>query len=206
MSTPQLVYDGPSEGRLTVALAHGAGAAMDTPFMQAITQGLVGADLQVVRFEFPYMAKLREDGKRRGPDTERVLLDTWRSVIEQLEVERLVIGGKSLGGRMASMVAQEAGVRGLLCLGYPFHVPGKPERIRTAHLMELSIPTLIVQGTRDPFGGPCQVANYRLSEHVSVHWLEDGEHSFTPRKSSGRTEQQNLAEAVSAVLEFLSGL
>ncbi len=189
-----------------MALAHGAGASMDTPFMQVITDGIVAEDLQVVRFEFPYMAKRREDAKRRGPDTERVLLGTWRAVIEQFDSERLVIGGKSLGGRMASMIAEEAGVRGLVCLGYPFYPLGKPERIRTAHLTELSIPTLIVQGTRDPFGGPSQVANYRLSPQVSVHWLEDGEHSFTPRKSSGRTEQQNLEEAVAAIVKFLNAL
>lgn len=118
----------------------------------------------------------------------------------------MVVGGKSLGGRIASMIADEAGVRGLVCLGYPFHPPGQPDRLRTAHLRDLHTPTLIVQGTRDPFGGPEEVKRYALSPRIRILWLEDGDHSFKPRASSGRTERQNLDEAMAAVVGFVKGL
>ena len=98
----------------------------------------------------------------------------------------------------------DLGVRGLVCLGYPFHPPGRPERLRTAHLESLRTPTIIVQGTRDALGNREEVAGYALSRAIRVTWLEDGDHSFKPRKSSGRTSQQNLAEAVSAVISFVN--
>ena len=120
--------------------------------------------------------------------------------------ERLVIGGKSLGGRMASLVADEAGARGLVCLGYPFHPPGAPDRLRTTHLRDLRTPTLIVQGTRDPLGTREEVAEYPLSPAIRVVWLEDGDHSFKPRVSSGRTEKGNLEAAVAAVAGFVERL
>jgi predicted alpha/beta-hydrolase family hydrolase len=121
---------------------------------------------------------------------------------------RLWIGGKSMGGRIASMIADQAGVRGLVCLGYPFRPPGADPAVaarRTAHLRDLRTPTLIVQGTRDSFGGPDEVAGYALSPRIRVHWIEDGDHSLKPRKSSGRTEAQNLAEAMDAVAAFVRG-
>ena len=179
---------------------------MDTPFMEAIAGGLAEQSFSTVRFEFPYMAKRRQDGKKRGPDPERVLLSTWRSVIELFEGRRLIIGGKSLGGRMASMLADQSGVSGLVCLGYPFHPPGKPERTRTAHLMTLKIPALILQGTRDPFGSPEDIRGYCLPDNIEVQWIEDGEHSFIPRKKSGRTESQNLAGAVQSIATFIGEL
>jgi predicted alpha/beta-hydrolase family hydrolase len=119
------------------------------------------------------------------------------------------IGGKSYGGRVASLVADElheAGtVHGLVCLGYPFHPPEKPEQLRTAHLEHLATPTLICQGTRDPFGDRDEVTGYALSGAVGIHWLDDGEHDFRPRKAiSGRTFAQNLAEAADAVAGFVS--
>ncbi|MDA0256647.1 MAG: dienelactone hydrolase family protein, partial [Chloroflexi bacterium] len=137
------------------------------------------------------------------------LLATWRAVIEALAPEpaaraRLAIGGRSMGGRIASMLADEVGSAALVCLGYPFHPAGKPERLRTAHLQELRTPTLIVQGERDPMGRPDEVASYRLSPSIELRWLADGDHSFRPRRASGRTEAQSLAEATAAVVEFLA--
>jgi predicted alpha/beta-hydrolase family hydrolase len=117
--------------------------------------------------------------------------------------DRLAIGGKSMGGRMASLVADEAGVRGLLCLGYPVHPAGRPERLRTAHLASLRTPTLICQGTRDPLGGRDLVAGLTLSPSVRLCWLEDGDHDYRPRKASGRTAAQALAEAVAAAARFV---
>lgn len=196
--------DGPKRGPRLV-LAHGAGAPMDSPFLERITAGLVERKIRVVRFELPYMAARRE-GRRPGPDRQPVLVDCWRAVIDELgDPGSLVIGGKSLGGRIASMIADEAGVRGVVCLGYPFHPPGKPERVRTAHLETLSTPTLIVQGTRDPLGSRDDVAGYRLSRKIRIVWLEDGDHSFKPRKKSGRTGEENLDEAIRAVASFVTG-
>ena len=202
----KLRHDGPPEAPATVILAHGAGAGMDSPAMVAFAEGLAAAGLHAVRFEFPYMQRRRETGKRGGPDRAPVLLESWRGVIDGFDRRRLIIGGKSMGGRIASMVADDAGVRGLVCLGYPFHPPGRPEKLRTEHLAGLQTPTLIVQGTRDPFGNAGEVPDYELSSAIAVHWLEDGDHSFKPRKSSGRTLAQNIEEAVAAIASFIEGL
>jgi predicted alpha/beta-hydrolase family hydrolase len=202
-------FDGPEDGPAvqTIVLAHGAGAAMDSPFMNAVAQGLAAGGVRVARFEFPYMRRLRETGDRRPPDREPVLRAAWHAVLSMLGGgERLVIGGKSMGGRMASLIADEAGVRGLVCLGYPFHPPGKPDRLRTAHLEALRTPTLIVQGTRDALGTREEVRGYDLSPAIRIAWMEDGDHSLKPRVSSGRTGPQNLAEAVAEMLGFVASL
>jgi predicted alpha/beta-hydrolase family hydrolase len=203
-----LLFDGPDGAALTVVLAHGAGAPMNTPFLNTVARGLAADRVRVARFEFPYMRARKETGRRGGaPDREPILRNAWKEVVEELGGgERLVIGGKSLGGRIASMVADEVGARGLVCLGYPFHPPGRPEKLRTRHLETLSTSALIVQGTRDPFGTPEDVAGYRLSPAIRVVWLEDGDHSWKPRASSGRTEAQNMAEALTAFREFLAAL
>jgi predicted alpha/beta-hydrolase family hydrolase len=206
VAAPDFLFDGPPDAAVTVALAHGAGAPMDSAFMAAFAEGLAAADLRVARFEFPYMARRRVEGTKRPPDRAPVLVDAWRVVIGGLGAENLVIGGKSMGGRMASMVADEAGVRGLVCLGYPFHAPGRPEKVRTEHLETLRTPTLILQGTRDTLGNAEDVAGYALSQAIRVHWLADGDHGFKPRKASGRTEAENWAEAILAITDFVSSL
>ena len=201
-----MLFDGPEDGR-TIVLAHGAGAPMDSAFMNIVARGLAAAGLRVARFEFPYMMRRRQTGERRAPDREPALREAWLAAIAALGGGgRVVVGGKSMGGRIASMIADEAGVRGLVCLGYPFHPPGQPDRLRTAHLVDLRTPTLIVQGTRDPFGGPAEVEGYDLSPGIRLLWLEDGDHSFKPRASSGHTERQHLETAVAAVVGFVEGL
>jgi predicted alpha/beta-hydrolase family hydrolase len=205
--TAPMLLDGPAGAATTLALAHGAGAPMDSPWMNAVTGALASRGVRVARFEFPYMARRREGGKRSAPDREPVLRAAWRAAIEELGGgERLVIGGKSMGGRIASLVADEVRARGLVCLGYPFHPPGKPERTRTAHLAGLATPALVVQGTRDPFGSPADVGGYALSPRIRVVWIEDGDHDLRPRARSGRSAEQNLSEAIEAVAAFLSGL
>lgn len=201
-----LLWNGPADAPKTIILAHGAGAAMDTPFMNQVAEGLATHGLRVGRFEFPYMVRRRETGKRGGPDRAPVLLDVWREVIRQVGTEQLIIGGKSMGGRIASMVADEMGVQGLVCMGYPFHPPGRPEKLRTAHLEDLATTTLVLQGTRDPFGKPEEVAGYALSDALRVHWIDDGDHSFKPRKASGRTLDQNIGEAIEAMAGFVATL
>jgi len=202
-----LVDEPASPGHGTIVLCHGAGAPMDSPFMATMARGLAARGLRVVRFELPYMRARRERGERKAPDRPPVLERAWREVIDRLGGGgRVVIGGKSLGGRIASMVADAAGARGLVCLGYPFHPPDAPERLRTAHLRDLRTPALVVQGTRDPFGSPEEIAGFDLSPAVRVVYLLDGDHSFKPRKSSGHTETQNLDAAIAAVAEFVAGL
>jgi uncharacterized protein len=208
-SNADFLIDGPEDAPMTVVLAHGAGAPMNAPFMNSVARGLAsGVGLRVVRFEFPYMRARRETNRRTGaPDREPVLRDSWKDVVRRLGGgDRLVIGGKSMGGRIASMVADEVGARGLLCLGYPFHPPGRPDKLRTKHLETLETPALIVQGTRDAFGTPEDVAGYALSPAIRVVWVEDGDHSWRPRASSGRTEAQNMADALAAMREFLAAL
>ena len=171
--------------------------------MAAFADGLADRGWRVIRFEFPYMAARRADGRKRPPDREPVLLDAWRAAVEDIPAGHLVVGGKSLGGRMASLIAGELGARACLCLGYPFHPPGKPDRLRIAHLQEITVPTLIVQGTRDALGTQDEVAGYPLGKNVHLHWSEDGDHSLKPRKASGRTEAQNWNEAIVAIDGFL---
>lgn len=200
------LLDGPADAPLTVALAHGAGAPMDSPFLADFARALAAAGWRVARFEFPYMAQRRSGGGTRPPDRPNVLLDTWQTAIDRLGPERLVIGGKSLGGRMASMIADAGGVRGLVCLGYPFHPTGQPDKLRIAHLAALRTPTLILQGTRDPFGRQVEVEAYPLSPSITVRWLPDGDHGFAPRVASGRSEAQNRELAVAWLSEFMAGL
>lgn len=196
--------DGPKTAKQTLILAHGAGGAMDTPWMTSMARAIAAHGIRVLRFEFPYMAARREGKKSGAPDREPVLLDAWRKVVAETGND-VFIGGKSMGGRMASMVADELSVAGLVCLGYPFHPPGAPEKLRTKHLETLRTRTLVVQGERDPFGTRDDVAHYKLSKAIRVHWLADGDHSFKPRKSSGFSEKDHLASAADIVAAFVKG-
>ena len=182
---------------------------MDTPFMSAFAQGLVAHELSVVRFEFTYMAARREGGSKRPPPRAERLLDEYRSAITALgNPGPLIIGGKSLGGRVASMIAgdeYEAGrIAGLLCLGYPFHPPGREENLRTAHLLEMTAPALVVQGERDTLGTIEEVAGYGLPSNIRLYWAGDGDHDFTPRKKSGLTVEQNWQGAVDAIAAWVA--
>jgi predicted alpha/beta-hydrolase family hydrolase len=196
-----LLCNGLADAPASLLLAHGAGAPMDSPFMETMATGLADRGWRVLRFEFPYMARSRQSGRRHGPDRQPVLLDAWRSVVAAHAADGpLLIGGKSMGGRMASMVldelAAEHGLLGCLCLGYPFHPPGKPEALRLDHLRLLRNRCLIVQGERDSFGRRAEVESYGLQAPVQLAWLADGDHSFKPSKRSGFTEQSHIAAAV----------
>ncbi|AZO81628.1 MULTISPECIES: alpha/beta family hydrolase [unclassified Bosea (in: a-proteobacteria)] len=204
------LFDGPEQAKVTILLAHGAGAPMDSPSMTAAAKALGGAGFLVARFEFDYMAGRRTDGRRAPPPRAEKLNPQYLAAIDALDSKGpLIIGGKSMGGRVASMVADEllaAGqIHGLLCLGYPFHPPGKPEQLRTAHLAGLKTPTLIAQGTRDEFGTREDVSAYALSPLIELLWLEDGDHDLKPRKSisgfSATDHLKTMAEAVSTWAE-----
>lgn len=200
------LYDGPSDARATMLLAHGAGAAMDSSGMTALAEVIASEGLRVARFEFGYMAA-RRNGNRKPPPKAELLIPEYAAAVEALGADRLIIGGKSMGGRVASMVADElygqGKISGLLCLGYPFHPPNKPDKLRTAHLEAIRTPTLICQGTRDPFGTRDEVETYDLAETIEFLWLEDGDHDLKPRKTiSGFSAADHLRTTAKAVAAF----
>lgn len=202
-----LLIDDSPHSFATVLLAHGAGAAMDSNSMTSIASALGVIGFQVVRFEFSYMAARRTGGRKPPPRAE-ALRDEYRAAAAAVPSGKpLIIGGKSLGGRVASMVADElfaAGrAKGLLCVGYPFHPPGRPETLRTAHLAGLSMPALVAQGTRDPFGTPDEVAGYGLSREIEMLWLADGDHDLKPRKTvSGFTQADHVRTVAEATRDW----
>lgn len=207
-----MLFDGPAEAGVVVLLAHGAGAPMDSPFMAGMAARLADESMCVARFEFPYMAARRSGERKPPPDREPKLREAFWAAIAAVRARhpaaRLFIGGKSMGGRMATMIADEGAehghlIAGVVCLGYPFHPPGKPERLRTAHLQAMRTPCLIVQGTRDPFGTPDEVGGYALSATVRLHWIETGDHSLKPLKSSGQSEDDSLDAAAEAIASFV---
>ncbi|HET7680979.1 MAG TPA: alpha/beta family hydrolase [Xanthobacteraceae bacterium] len=210
----KFLFDGPDDAKATVLLAHGAGAPMDSASLNASTKALAAAGLRVARFEFDYMAFRRTSASKRPPPRAEKLKSEYIAAIDELDVMRpLIIGGKSMGGRVASMIADQlhrsGRIVGLLCLGYPFHPVGKPDQLRTAHLANMQTPTLIVQGTRDPFGTREEVATYKLSKSIEILWLEDGDHELKPRKAvSGFTlpgHMLAMAEHVATWTKRLAG-
>ena len=196
-----------------LVLAHGAGAPMDHPWMGEMTALLVARGIGVVRFEFDFMAARRNGGKRRPAPRADKLEPEYLSAIERLERDTqgdtlpMFVGGKSLGGRVASLAADKRyaakRIQGLVCFGYPFHPAKKPDKLRTAHLERFACPALIVQGTRDPLGSRDEVAGYALDERIELTWLEDGDHDLKPRKKSGETVEGHMAAAALAVQRFV---
>ena len=200
------LFDGPDDAEITILLAHGAGAPMDSGSMNATTKALVAAGLRIARFEFAYMASRRTDAGRRPPPRADKVMPEFVAAVDDLGPTNgpLFIGGKSMGGRVASMVADqlyEAGrIAGLLCLGYPFHPPGNLDQLRTKHLVGLKTPALICQGTRDEFGTREEVTRYDLSPAIELVWLEDGDHDLKPRKSiSGFSAADHLTTMAASV-------
>jgi predicted alpha/beta-hydrolase family hydrolase len=201
---------GQSAVRAAVLLAHGAGADMNHPFMRAVHEGLAARGAVVLRFNFAYT-----EAKRKAPDRPPLLLDTMRAARDALlarpEAEGLplVLAGKSMGGRIAShLVALEEPAAGLVFFGYPLHPAGKPTQLRDKHLADVACPMLFLEGTRDPL---CDLALLRpvlerLGERVTLHVIEDGDHSFHVRKSSGRDDAAALEEAIDAAASWMAKL
>ena len=207
-----LLETGPDDAAAALILAHGAGAAMTSPFLDSFTALLAARAMKVWRFEFGYMAARRDGGKPRPPPKGERLMPEYAAVLEHVRTQaskrRLYIGGKSLGGRVASMIAGDAfgagHIAGAVCLGYPFHPPGQPATWRTAHFKTVACPILIVQGDRDPFGTRAEVEALTLSPQIQFTWISDGDHDFGPRGSSGFTRKGNLATAADAVAAFMT--
>lgn len=199
-----------------LAFAHGAGAAMTSAFMSEAAALIAARGIDVYRFEFSYMAARRETGKKRPPPKAERLSAEFVAAVSALHEQDdeqdggtstpLLIGGKSMGGRVATMVAQtmfeENRIAGAIAFGYPFHPPNKPENLRTSHLAAMTAPLLIVQGERDPFGTRGEVEGWQFGPGIRIHWASDGDHDLGPRGGRGVTRRGNLEAAADAVAIF----
>ncbi len=187
-----------------VLFAHGAGQGMDSDFMQQIARGLAANGIVVTTFNFPYMVSMLEQQKRRPPNPMAVLQQSMKEEIQRLEPDcPLVLVGKSMGGRVLTHLLDNSPAAAGICLGYPFHPPGKPERLRTDHLPGIAKPLLILQGQRDTFGNEAECAHYTLAGNTRIDFINDGEHSFKPRKASGLTWQDNILRATELMVDFI---
>ena len=200
----------PPEATWLYVLGHGAGAGMRHPFMEAFAVGLANRGIATFRYQFPYI----EQG-RRAPNPRPILTKTVRSAIaaasEAAPSLRLIAGGKSMGGRMTSLASSDEpldGVEGLAFLGFPLHAPGRDSADRGAHLADVDVPMLFVQGTRDRLANLdfLQPLCADLGDQASIHLLESGDHSFKPLKSSGRTQEELMDEAMSTVSGWVAKL
>lgn len=209
-SSADLLWNRPESPRAALLLAHGAGAAMTSPFMEAMAERLAARRIAVARFEFSYMAARRRGGPRKPPPRADRLVGEYVAKIEASGAEAgdvpLLIGGKSLGGRVAAMASAAPTVAetasGVVCLGYPFHAPGNTTDLRLEPLREAALPVLVCQGDRDPFGSASEIVGWDLPAGISFTYLEDGDHDFKPRGRSPATWKGNLDIAADAVVAF----
>jgi predicted alpha/beta-hydrolase family hydrolase len=200
-ATEALHYAPDEPAGTLLVLAHGAGAGQRHPFMQAMAAALAARGIDVVTFDFPYM-----QAGRRLPDKAPVLEACFAAVAAAARValpagHRLFIGGKSMGGRIASQIAAAhavPGLIGLIALGYPLHPPGKPDQLRTAHLPGITVPMLIVQGERDAFGRPDELRPVLASmpAEVKLVVVPDGDHSFAAKKTPAAAVRASIADAL----------
>jgi len=206
----ELIYNGPVDGPLFV-FAHGAGAPANSDFMESMAKGLALQGIRVARFNFPYMQQRLDNGTRRPPERAPKLIAQYQQLIASIE-QPMVIGGKSMGGRMASLVASDpttdelsvnSKIRGIACLGFPFHPANKPESLRTEHFPLIKQAIFIAQGERDKLGSQEEVARYGLPDNIEWLWLADGDHDLKPRVKSGFTHQAHLQTAIINMAEFI---
>ena len=210
--TSFLITEPSTEGDLPLArflCAHGAGAGIKTPFLTAMAGLLAQRGIATYRFAFAYITARQRGGTRRPPRAESLIGEYRAAAAAMPAGVPVLIGGKSMGGRVASLIADELHGRGciagLVCLGYPFHPPKKPDQLRTRHLLNLACPALFVQGERDPFGARTEVEGFSLSAAIRLVWARDGDHDLAARRGRGSTPG-NLAAAAAAVAEFASAL
>lgn len=206
-----------------LVFAHGAGADKSSEFIEKITLMLVKCNISVLRFNFPYMDKRIADGKRRPPDRMPKLINCFAQVLTDIQHNAdfstiaklpLFIGGKSMGSRVAATLISDDdiiseyqtitnSIKGVICLGYPFHPQNKPESLRLAPLQSSNKPTLIIQGDRDKLGCEKEILGYELPRSVQIKFLADGDHDLKPRVKSGLTHQQHLETSVDVIGQFI---
>ena len=189
-------YPAETVGRALFVFAHGAGAGQRHPFMVAIARALAARGIDVVTFDFPYMRQ-----RKGAPDRPPVLEQSFRDVIDAARTwrtaDRLFIGGKSMGGRIATHLASQhlPALSGVVCFGYPLHPPGRLEQLRVAHFPSITTPMLIIQGERDPFGTPTELQSHiaDIKAAVTLHVVERGDHSLTVRSRKPADVQSEVA-------------
>lgn len=186
-----------------IIFAHGAGAPMDSDWMNNFCEELSHWELQTLRFEFPYMQELRKAGKKRPPDRAPILEKTWLEAIGLAKGSPYFLMGKSMGSRIASHIANQTDALGLIALGFPFHAPGKTLTDRHAALLEVKKPVLILQGERDALGSQVTLEGLKLKRSQKIIWLADGDHSLKPRKSSGFTLEDHVKTAAKHIAQFV---
>jgi hypothetical protein len=199
----------PKNAAATLVVAHGAGAGMDHPFLVGFCRAMGEGRVATMRFNFPYIER-----GRRAPDPERILRETWLAAFdaasERSDRRAVLAGGKSLGGRIASMcVADGMPAAGLVFLGYPLHAPGTPDKLRAEHLERIEVPMLFIQGTRDPFARSDLLARVlgRLGDRATLEPVEGGDHSFRVRgvKADDREIGAALAGTAAPFVRRIAG-
>ena len=198
----------------TFILAHGAGAGQQSAFITGLAEGLSNRGVDVITFNFLYT-----DQRRRVPDRTEKLEACYRAAVaaawRHFDRSVVFIGGKSMGGRIATHLAaaddaDALGIRGVVALGYPLHPPGKPQQLRAAHLSRIRVATLIVQGERDPFGTPAELQPVldTMSAEVTLHVVENGDHSLAPsrQKDAVATLHAEIQDVIAKWIKQVSGL
>lgn len=197
-----------------IIFAHGAGADMSHDFMEQVSALFNRENINVLRFNFPFMDKRIELGKRYPPDRMPKLIDCYKSIINEHLLEALneltiplFIGGKSMGSRVAVTIAADGDIaeviQGVFCIGYPFHPSKKPEKLRLEPLQNTQKPVVILQGDRDTLGSKEEIEAYKMSGLCHTIFLPDGDHSLKPRVKSGFTQQQHIETAVNTIVQFI---
>jgi predicted alpha/beta-hydrolase family hydrolase len=213
-------YEKPTRGQLLstvgdakalVIFAHGAGADMEHDYMSELNSLLNKQQFNVLRFNFPYMDKRKLDGKRRPPDRMPNLIECYQAVLAEMNTSLpIFIAGKSMGGRVAATIAGDKDfmathqVKGVICLGYPFHPVKKLDKLRLSPLQETQLPVLILQGQRDALGSESEIATYEISAKCQIHYFIDGDHDLKPRIKSGFTLKQHRDSAVLKIKGFIN--
>lgn len=193
-----------ADGAVRIIFAHGAGAGLQSDFMQYFALGLALNNIEVVRFNFPYWQKYMDTGVRRPPNPMGELEHCMQTVAQQFDDNKpLYLMGKSMGARVAFRLADALNAKAAIALGFPFHPVGKPDKLRLNDLGNSCVKNLIIQGTRDNFGKPEEVASYNLPENVRLHWIEHGDHSLEPTKRSGLVREQLWQNAIEQIKKLV---
>ena len=206
MKFDNILINGPKEAKNILLLAHGAGAPMDSIFMNTISDGLNNNGIITFRFEFPYMEK-RRSGKNTFPDKLDVLCDFYKKIYFNIKKanpdKNIWLGGKSMGGRVSTLISRSLDIKGVIVFGYPFHPINKLDKLRLESLQLSGPPILIIQGTRDKFGTITEVKKYKIHKNNTIFWIKDGDHSYNTLKKSGLSSKNAIVQAYNEASIFI---
>jgi len=206
MKFDNILINGPKEAKNILLLAHGAGAPMDSMFMNTISDGLNNNGIITFRFEFPYMEK-RRSGKNTFPDKLDVLCDFYKKIYFNIKKanpdKNIWLGGKSMGGRVSTLISRSLDIKGVIVFGYPFHPINKLDKLRLESLQLSGPPILIIQGTRDKFGTITEVKKYKIHKNNTIFWIKDGDHSYNTLKKSGLSSKNAIVQAYNEASIFI---